>query len=147
MLVSIRPFDQFRASLSSRSTFMTRRILRLSVVACAFAALWMVVIPGASVAAPPSSKGTISGTATKDGAGFAGVARLRVSGTFGYIAQTTSDANGQFTFKKVNAGDYIVDVTSTATSLVCHGSAPVSVVGGQTAVVNVAVTCNILPPG
>ena len=126
---------------------MMRRMLKLGVLACAFAGLWLTVMPDALIAAPPSSKGTITGTVTRDGALAAGATvRLYGEGGIDYLAETTTDSAGNYRFRRVNAGDYSVVATNSDTSLVCHGSAPATVVGGQTTVVNVAMTCEVFPP-
>src|SRR5262245_39765498 len=103
---------------------MTRRILELGVLACAIAGLCLAAIPDASIAAPPASKGTITGTVTKDGSPAAGATvRLYGEGAIDYLAETTSDSSGNYRFRRVNAGDYSVVATALSTNLTCHGSA------------------------
>jgi hypothetical protein len=108
--------------------------------------MWLMANPDA-VAAPPNSKGTITGTVTRDGSPAAGATvRLYGEGGIDYLAETTTDSSGNYRFRRVRAGDYSVVATALSTNLTCHGSAPATVVGGQTTVVNVAMTCQVFPP-
>jgi hypothetical protein len=109
--------------------------------------IWFAVAPNASIAAPPASKGTITGTVTSNGEPFAGATvQLYGEGGIDWLKETTSDSNGNYSFKKVNPGEYSVVALALSTSLVCQGSAPATVVGGQTTVVNVEMTCEVFPP-
>ena len=126
---------------------MSRRFLMLGVLTCALMGIWFAVSPDASIAAPPSSKGTITGTITSNGAPYAGATvQLYGQGGIDWLAETTSNSAGTYQFKKVNPGQYSVVALALSTSLTCHGSAPATVVAGQTTVVNVEMTCEVFPP-
>ena len=67
-------------------------------------------------------------------------------GYIDYVAETVSDSNGTFRFRRINVGNYEVRAYRLGGGGACTGSAPVTVVNGQTTNVTVAMTCQIFPP-
>lgn len=106
--------------------------------------LGLLVSP--SAAAPPA-RGDISGLVLADGAPAAG-ATVQLFGGPGFIdhvAETVSDSAGGFRFRRIAAGSYSVSAFRLTPTQACSGSAPVTVVAGQTATVTVSMTCQSNP--
>jgi hypothetical protein len=101
-----------------------------------------------SDAAPPPGRGDITGLVLADGAPAPGstVQLYGGSGFIDYVAEATTNASGNFRFRRIAAGNYEVRAYRLAQGAACTGSAPVTVSAGQTANVTVEMTCQIFPP-
>jgi hypothetical protein len=101
-----------------------------------------------SKAAPPPAQGEISGVVLAFGSPASGATVQLYGGPgFGnFVAQTKTGSNGTFRFRKVAPGDYEVRAFRFGGNGPCTGSAPATVVDGQTTNVTVSMTCNPLPP-
>ena len=60
-------------------------------------------------------------------------------GYIDWVAQTTSGGDGKFSFKRVGPGDYTINAHILSPGFILMGTAPVTVVAGQTASVTVVV--------
>ncbi len=116
----------------------------LSALLLSWIGLGLLVTP--SEAAPPQ-RGDIAGLVLADGAPAAGatVQLYGGSGFIDYVAETVSDSAGKFRFRRIAAGSYNVSAFRLTPTQACSGSAPVTVVAGQTANVTVNMTCQGLP--
>lgn len=101
-----------------------------------------------SEAAPPPARGDISGLVLADGVPAPGstVELYGGPGFIDYVAQTTTNSSGGFRFRRIAVGSYSVVANRLSQGRACTGSAPVTVVAGQTANVTVAMTCQVFPP-
>jgi hypothetical protein len=103
-------------------------------------------MPGVSFAAGPRGTGMpgqVAGTARSEaGAPIAnGTVRLRNTGTGQVAATTTTAADGEYTFKNVPAGTYVVELVDN-TGAVIAASMPVSLTGTES-VTGVALTASV----
>lgn len=100
-----------------------------------------------SEAAPPPGRGDITGLVLADGVPAAG-ATVQLFGGSGidWVAETVTNSSGSFRFRRIAIGSYTVRASRLGGGGACTGSAPVTVVQGQTANVTVAMTCQIFPP-
>ena len=123
---------------------MRRSFLMLCAIVLVFG--WFGLNP--SQAAPPPARGDISGVVLAFGSPAAG-ATVQLYGGPGYIdyvAETVTDSNGTFRFRRIAVGNYELRAFRFGGNGPCTGSAPVTVVNGQTTNVTVSMTCNPLPP-
>ena len=123
---------------------MRRSFLTLLVLVLCFGWFSLHV----SEAAPPPERGDISGLVLANGSPSAG-ATVQLYGGAGYIdfvAETVTGSNGTFRFRRIDVGNYEVRAFKFGGGGPCTGSAPVTVVNGQTSNVTVSMTCQILPP-
>ena len=113
-----------------------------------FALLFGWIAMPVSDAAQPPARGDIAGLVLANGAPAAGatVQLYGGSGFIDHVAETISGSNGTFRFRRIAAGNYEVRASRLAQGAACTGSAPVTVVAGQTANVTVEMTCQIFPP-
>lgn len=126
--------------MNSRRILALRGVLGLSM----FAFLGLSLQPAVSHAAPPNT-GSMSGVVLDqfgDPVGGATV-QLYVSqpGFIDYFAQTTADSNGQFSFRRLPAGDYSVVGMRLTLIEICFGSTTATVAPRQNTDVTVNVTC------
>jgi hypothetical protein len=99
------------------------------------------------VAAPPQ-RGDIAGVVLAGGAPAAG-ATVQLFGGPGFIdhvAETVTNSAGEFRFRRIAVGSYSITASRFGQGQVCSGSAPVTVVNGQTTTVTVAMDCQSFPP-
>ena len=98
-------------------------------------------------AAPPQ-RGDIAGLVTANGSPAAGatVQLFNGPGFIDYVAETTTNSAGEFRFRRIAVGNYNCVASRLALGMVCQGSAPVTVVNGQTTNVTIDMTCQVFPP-
>ena len=98
--------------------------------------------------APPPPRGDISGLVLANGAPAPGSTVQLYGGSpfIDYVAETTTNSAGTFRFRRIAAGNYEVRASRPPLGMACTGSAPVTVVAGQTANVTVEMTCQVFPP-
>jgi hypothetical protein len=121
-------------------------ILRLGAGALA-AFMVFALMPSAIEARPPggggggSKKGNILGEAVSPQLGpIGGATVLLFDGiAIDQIAETITDSDGNFQFRRLNAGQYSISVVSFDPP--CSGNATVNVVSGQTTVAVVGMNC------
>ncbi|MBU0756098.1 MAG: hypothetical protein KJ645_13225, partial [Planctomycetes bacterium] len=63
-----------------------------------------------------------------------------IPGIIDYVAETTADSNGHFSFSRISAGVYNVNAMYLTPGLVLMGNASVTVTAGQTVQVTVVVS-------
>jgi len=117
-----------------------RRLLALSL-ACAIVALG---VPSVSLAAGPqvqSTGGQVAGTARSEAGSPIGNATVRLRNTAtGEVASTSrTAANGEYSFGRVPAGNYVVELVDN-NGVVIATSMPVSLATGSMSVTGVALT-------
>lgn len=120
---------------------MTRFVPRRTLVLAVLSLLALLVPSGALRAAPPGggggNKGTILGEVVGASGPIAGASVLLFDGiAIDQVAETFSDANGVFEFRRVPEGTYTV--TAISWSPPCSGSATVNVVAKKISVVVIA---------
>jgi hypothetical protein len=119
-----------------------RRLLALALVV----AIGTLGMPGVSFAAGPRSSevpGQVAGTArTEVGSPIANASvRLRNSGTGQIAGTTTTAANGEYVFKNVPAGNYVVELVDGSGNVLAT-SVPVSLATSES-VTGVALTATV----
>jgi len=111
-----------------------------------FGVVVVAAAPHLSHAAGPPKKGNLTGvTVDQFGDPVAGatVQLFRDANDIDYFAETTSDDNGEFSFKRLPADDYTVSALRRVINPIeaCSGSAAATVVARQTTNVTVNMTC------
>ena len=105
----------------------------------------LVVLTSLSDAAPLKNPktGNIEGVVVDEFGDPVGGATVQLYANFpGYIdwvSQTTSNGDGTFTFKRMGPGNYTINAHILSPGFILMGTAPVTVVAGQTAQVTVVV--------
>ncbi len=127
----------------SRPTRTRMLALVLSAAACLIAGpLALDAAPGGG-----NQRGNIDGTTVRtDGSALGNVTvqlYANSGGNYDWVAETISDADGSFSFRRIQAGSYTLSgaLLTVPPTESCSGSAPVSVVARQTANVTLTLTC------
>ena len=106
----------------------------------------LLVFPGMSSAGPMKGPqtGTIEGVVVDENGAPVGYATVwlfaDIPGIIDYLAETTTNQDGEFTFKRVAAGDYNVHAHFLTPGLMLMGNAPATVVAKETTQVTVEVS-------
>ncbi len=126
---------------------MYRTLIKSGFCLVLVALVGVAVSPSMSDAAPGggNQKGNIEGVVVDQNndpvAGATVQLFADIPGLIDYLAETTTDSDGEFRFRRLAPDDYSVVATLLTPSFACSGSASVTVVAKQTVNVTVTVTC------
>jgi hypothetical protein len=114
---------------------------RVKVGAAVIAALLVLTLSTSTIYAKGGPKtGSIEGEVIGPNGPIGGASvYLFGEGSFDWVAETFTDADGCFEFRRILAGDYTV--TALSLEPPCHGNAPVTVVPRETASVVINMDC------